>query len=169
MDKDPLAAAITCTHCTGEGIQGGFKVSDDSRLGRCCQGYQAVQGRRSCVCALPWTSPRDKHPRCVPAIVKKSLGTRCFNVKVVPHGPVWRRHWEQLQPRYVTDEDNEPGDVLWTTFLSCRRIIPWRYRGLYHRLRDIPGPRLYHPSQSTDRTIPDDRKKTPKPNQSYCC
>ena len=54
---------------------------------------------------------RDKHPRLVPAIVKKSLGTRCFNVKVVPHGPVCRRHWEQLQPRYVTDENNEPGVV----------------------------------------------------------
>ena len=48
----------------------------------------------------------------IPAIVKKSLGTRCFNVKVVPHVPVWRRHWEQLQPRYDTDEDNEPGDVV---------------------------------------------------------
>ena len=55
---------------------------------------------------------RDKHPRWVPAIVKKSLGTHCFNVKVVLHGPVWRRHWEQLQPRYVTDEDNESGDVV---------------------------------------------------------
>ena len=55
---------------------------------------------------------RDKHARWVPAIVKKPLSTRCFNVKVVPHGPVWRRHWDELQPRYVTDEDNEPGDVV---------------------------------------------------------
>ena len=40
------------------------KVSDDSRLGRCLQGYQAVhvQGRRSCVCAVPWTSPRQASP-----------------------------------------------------------------------------------------------------------
>ena len=48
--------------------------------------------------------------------------------------------------------------MLWTTFLNCRRIIPWRYRGLHHRFRDIPGPRLYHLTQSTDRTIPDDRE-----------
>ena len=54
---------------------------------------------------------RDRQPRWVPAVVKKALGTRCFNVKVVPHGPVWRRHWEQLQPRYTTDEDKEPGDA----------------------------------------------------------
>ena len=40
---------------------------------------------------------RDKHPRWVPAIVKKSLGTHCFNVKIVPHGPVWRR------PRFLHD------------------------------------------------------------------
>ena len=64
------------------------------------------------VYALYHEPRRDKHPRWVPAIVKKSLGTRCFNVKVVPHGPVRRRHWEQSQPRYVTDEDNEPGDVV---------------------------------------------------------
>ena len=55
---------------------------------------------------------RDRQPRWVPAVVKKALGTRCFNVKVVPHGPVWRRHWEQLQPRYTTDEDKEPGDAV---------------------------------------------------------
>ena len=30
----------------------------------------------------------DKHPRWVSAIVKKSLGTRYFNVKVVSYGPV---------------------------------------------------------------------------------
>ena len=100
---------------------------------------------------------RDKHPRWVPAIDKKSLGTRYFNVKVVPHGPVWKRHWEQLQPRYVTDEDNEPGDVV-DNVSNCRRIMPWRYLGLHHRFRDIPGPRLYHLSESTDRTIPDDRE-----------
>ena len=48
--------------------------------------------------------------------------------------------------------------VMWTMFLNCRRIIPWRFRELHHRFRDIPGPRLYHLSQSTDRTIPDDRE-----------
>ena len=100
---------------------------------------------------------RDKHPRWIPAIVKKSLGTRCFNVKVVPHGPVWRRHWEQLKPRYVTDEDNEPGDVA-DNVSELSAGHPMEIPGLYHRLRDILGPRLYHLSQSTDWTIPDDRE-----------
>ena len=108
---------------------------------------------------------RDKHPRWVPAIVKKSLGTRCFNVKVVPHGPVWRRHWEQLQPRYVTDEDNEPGDVV-DNVSELSTDHPMEVPGTAsHRLRDIPGPILYHLSQSTDRTIPDDREGQVNPTK----
>ena len=58
--------------------------------------------------------------------------------------------------------------MLWTTILNCRRILPWRYRGLYHRLRDIPGPRLYRLTQSADRTNPDDRKGHLNPTL-YCC
>ena len=29
----------------------------------------------------------------------------------LPNGPVWRRHWEQLQPRYEAEVDNEPSDA----------------------------------------------------------
>ena len=99
---------------------------------------------------------RDKHPRRVPAIIKKSLGTRCFNVKVVLHGPVWRRHWEQLQPRYVTDEDNEPGDVVDVSELPTDH--PMEIPGIVPQTQRHSSPRLYHLFQSTDRTIPDDRK-----------
>lgn len=53
---------------------------------------------------------RDRQPRWVPAIVKSRCGTRNFNVKVTPRGPVWRRHVEQLQPRYVSEDDTDPGD-----------------------------------------------------------
>ena len=64
------------------------------------------------VYALYYGPRRDKQPRWVPAVVKKALGTRSFNVKVIPRGPVWRRHLEQLQPRYATEEDAEPGDAV---------------------------------------------------------
>ena len=58
-----------------------------------------------------YCGPRqDKQPRWVPAIVKKALDTRCYNVKVVPHGPIRRRHREQLQPRYASSDNQEPGD-----------------------------------------------------------
>lgn len=53
---------------------------------------------------------RDREPRWVPAIVTKRLGTRSLNVKVFPNGPTWRRHVEQLRPRYSSEEDLEPGE-----------------------------------------------------------
>ena len=63
------------------------------------------------VYALYYGPRRDRDPRWVPAVIKKALGTRSFNVKVVPRGPVWRRHLEQLQPRFASEEDEEPGDI----------------------------------------------------------
>uniref|UniRef100_A0A0L8H7Y2 Uncharacterized protein n=1 Tax=Octopus bimaculoides TaxID=37653 RepID=A0A0L8H7Y2_OCTBM len=68
------------------------------------------------VYALYYGPRRDKDPRWVPAIIKKSLGTRCFNVKVIPDGPMWRRYWEQLRLWYTTEVDNEPGDTENTVF-----------------------------------------------------
>ena len=59
---------------------------------------------------------RDKHPRWVPAIVRKEMGTKCFNVQVTPHRPLWRQHWEQLQPRDSSAEDSEPGETI--TFVN---------------------------------------------------
>ena len=62
------------------------------------------------VYALYYGPRRDKQPRWVPAVIRKRLGSRNFNVKVVPRGPIWRRHLEQLQPRYASEEDNDPGE-----------------------------------------------------------
>jgi transposase InsO family protein len=53
---------------------------------------------------------RDKQPRWVPAVVVKVFGTRSVKIRVVPRGPVWRRHIEQLQPRFGVSEDADPGD-----------------------------------------------------------
>jgi len=50
---------------------------------------------------------RTKDPRWVPATVIKVFGSRSVNVKVHPRGPVWRRHIEQLQPRYGQEQDTE--------------------------------------------------------------
>ena len=64
------------------------------------------------VYALYFGPRRDKDPRWVPAIVTKRKGTRTFNVKVLPRGPTWRRHLEQLQRRHVSDDDPEPGEYV---------------------------------------------------------
>ncbi|KAK3722834.1 hypothetical protein RRG08_040217 [Elysia crispata] len=62
--------------------------------------YAAYYGTRS-----------DKDPRWVPAIVKKPSGARTILVHVCPRGPVWKRHIEQLRPRYGADQDADPGEV----------------------------------------------------------
>ena len=82
-------------------------VQDSGGVSKVTRQYKAGDT----VFALYYGPRRDREPRWVPAVIKRALGTRCFNVKVVPHGPVWRRHLEQLQPRHTTEEDAEPGDT----------------------------------------------------------
>ena len=50
---------------------------------------------------------RDKDPRWVPAVIVKRLGARTVNVRVFPKGPTWKRHIEQLRPRFASVEDEE--------------------------------------------------------------
>ena len=54
---------------------------------------------------------REKDPRWVPAVVTKVYGSRSVSVRVFPRGGTWRRHIEQLRPRYGAQEDADPGDV----------------------------------------------------------
>eukprot|EP00731_Ephydatia_muelleri_P034369 Em0057g1a len=54
---------------------------------------------------------RDKDPRWVPELVTKMFGTRSVSVRVVPRGGTWRRHIEQLRPRYVDQDDMDPGEM----------------------------------------------------------
>ena len=61
----------------------------------------------------PWYfgPQRNRQPRWVPALVTKIFGTHSVNVRVVPHGPTWRWHIEQLRPRQGATEDNDPGKL----------------------------------------------------------
>ena len=63
-------------------------------------------------CFALYCCPNRNHrsPRWVPAVVVKVFGTRSVNVRVLPRGPIWRRHIEQLRPRYVVKPESE-GDV----------------------------------------------------------
>ena len=54
---------------------------------------------------------RNKKPRWVPAVVTKIQGSRTVNVRVYPKGPTWRRHIDQLRPRYGVNEDTDPGET----------------------------------------------------------
>ena len=43
------------------------------------------------------------NPRWVPAEIEKVYGTRSVRVRVLSNGARWRRHVDQLRPRYVSD------------------------------------------------------------------
>ena len=63
-------------------------------------------------CYALYCGPRQTStPRWVPATITKVHGTRTFTVKVHPREPLWKRHLEQLQPRYRVAEDTDPGVV----------------------------------------------------------
>ena len=61
--------------------------------------------------ALYFGPRRDRDPRWVPAIVTKVHGTRSVNVRVIPRGPTWRRHLDQLRPLYGSDQDDDPCEI----------------------------------------------------------
>eukprot|EP00731_Ephydatia_muelleri_P038393 Em0743g4a len=54
---------------------------------------------------------REKDPRWVPAVVTKVYGSHSVSVRVCPRVWHWRRHIEQLRPRYGVQEDADPGEV----------------------------------------------------------
>ena len=72
-------------------------------------------------CALYFGPRRDRDPRWVPAIVTKVHGTRSVNVRVIPRGPTWRRHLDQLRPRYGSDQDDDPCEIP-TSVLSTETL-----------------------------------------------
>ena len=63
-------------------------------------------------CYALYCGPRqEKDPKWVPAVVTKVFGSRSVNVRVIPRSGTWRRHIEQLRPRYGVEEDADPGEV----------------------------------------------------------
>ena len=112
---------------------------------------------------------RNRQPRWIPAIVTKRLGSRSFNVKVVPRGPVWRRHWEQLQPRYTSEEDNDPPDDIGTSTSSemdaeITNPPPDHPMDLAEDLQlALPAPKYKTPELEYGPNNPRRSKRIPKP------
>ena len=71
------------------------RVTDQYKVGQPC--YAQVYSPRN-----------DKDPKWAQATVTRVLGPRRIEVRVHPCGPIWRRHVEQLRPRYVSPDDDEP-------------------------------------------------------------
>ena len=82
-------------------------------------------------------------PRWVPAVVTKMSGPRNLSVRVVPKGPVWRRHVEQLRPRHTSPEDNEPAETILPSTEDTNKTEP------EHSATPAPPPRRYNPRWPT--------------------
>ena len=52
-------------------------------------------------------SQNTEEEKWVPEVFVKVYGSRSFNVKIISNGKVWRRHLEQLRPRYTADSSQE--------------------------------------------------------------
>ena len=52
-------------------------------------------------------SQNTEEEKWVPGVIVKIYGSRSFNVKILSNGKVWRRHLEQLRPRYTADSPQE--------------------------------------------------------------
>ena len=74
-------------------------------------------------CYALYCGPRQTStPRWVPATITRVHGTSTFTVNVHPRRPSWKRHLEQLQPRYGVAEDTDPGVVNSEQSTSAERI-----------------------------------------------
>ena len=118
--------------------------------------------------ALYFGPRRDRDPRCVPAIVTKVHGTRSVNVRVIPRGPTWRRHLDQLRPRYGSDQDDDPCEIP-TSVLSTETLPAGTdHASSSSSMNQRNNPRLptgdeygrYNPRQSA---------RTKRPPKKYCC
>ena len=61
--------------------------------------------------ALYCGTRRNRDPRWGSGVIVKARGTRLFHVRIVPNGPIWRRHIDQIRWRCASPEDDEPGDL----------------------------------------------------------
>ena len=54
------------------------------------------------VYALYYGPRRNRDPRWVTRVIIKARGTRLFHVHIVPSGPIWKRHIDQIPWRYAS-------------------------------------------------------------------
>ena len=71
------------------------------------------------VYAIYYGPRRNRDARWVPGVIVQARGTRLFHVRIVPNGPIWKRHIDQICWRYASPEDDEPGDLP-----TCKFPVP---------------------------------------------
>ena len=118
--------------------------------------------------ALYFGPRRDRDPRWVPAIVTKVHGTRSINVRVIPRGPTWRRHLDQLRPRYGSDQDDDPCEIP-TSVLSTETLPAGTdHASSSSSMNQRNNPRL-PTGDEYRRHNPRRSARTKRPPKKYCC
>nr|CAB3223623.1 uncharacterized protein K02A2.6-like [Phallusia mammillata] len=114
-------------------------------------------------CYVLYFGPRhNQQPRWVAAKVIKRHGCRSVEVRVIPRGPIWRRHIEQLRPRYATEEDENPADDPNPVSERINEEIPDTTQSSPPKVAD-PEHLEYGPGN------PRRSKRQRKPRQLLCC
>ena len=111
-------------------------------------------------CYTLYCGPRwDKDTSWVPAIVIKVHGSRSINVRVQHRGPTWRRHLDQLRPRYGVEYDMEPGWDISSSDTTHSHDVPYEPTPHYRPNTRMPQGTEYGPQN------PRRSKRTCKPPQ----
>ena len=118
--------------------------------------------------ALYFGPRRDRDPRWVPAIVTKVHGTRSVNVRVIPRGPTWRRHLDQLRPRYGSDQDDDPCEIP-TSVLSTETLLAGTdHASSSSSINQRNNPRLPTGDEYGRHNLRRSAR-TKRPPKKYCC
>ena len=118
--------------------------------------------------ALYFGPRRDRDPRWVPAIVTKVHGTRSVNVRVIPRGPTWRRHLDQLRPRYGSDQDDDPCEIP-TSVLSTETLPAGTdHASSSSSMNQRNNPRLPTGDEYGRHNLRQSAR-TKRPPKKYCC
>ena len=118
--------------------------------------------------ALYFGPRRDRDPRWVPAIVTKVHGTRSVNVQVIPRGPTWRRHLDQLRPRYGSDQDDDPCEIP-TSVLSTETLPAGTdHASSSSSMNQLNNPRLPTGDEYGRHNLRRSAR-TKRPPKKYCC
>ena len=119
--------------------------------------------------ALYFGPRRDRDPRWVPAIVTKVHGTRSVNVRVIPRGPTWRRHLDQLRPRYGSDQDDDDPCEIPTSVLSTETLPAGTdHASSSSSMNQCNNPRLPTGDKYGRHNLRRSAR-TKRPPKKYCC
>ena len=118
--------------------------------------------------ALYFGPRRDRDPRWVPAIVTKVHGTRSVNVRVIPRGPTWRRHLDQLRPRYGSDQDDDPCEIPTSVLSTETPPAGTDYASSSSSMNQRNNPRLPTGDEYGRHNLRRSAR-TKRPPKKYCC